>query len=76
MIRFRRTSSTVHVRRRDLFSYPSFRFAISGQFVSQTSDALTSFTLAELLVFQWVVIALVVAVGVRFALGVYRRRNQ
>ena len=27
-------------------------------------------------VFQWVVIALVVAVGVRFALGVYRRRNQ
>ena len=27
-------------------------------------------------VFQWVVIALVIAVGVRFALGVYRRRNQ
>ncbi len=53
MIRFRRTSSTVHVRRRDLFSYPSFRFAISGQFVSQTSDALTSFTLAELLVFSF-----------------------
>ena len=43
----------VHVRRRDLFSYPSFRFAISGQFVSQTSDALTSFTLAELLVFSF-----------------------
>jgi predicted MFS family arabinose efflux permease len=53
VIRFRRTSSTVHVRRRDLFSYPSFRFAISGQFVSQTSDALTSFTLAELLVFSF-----------------------
>ena len=53
MIRFRRTSSTVHVRRRDLFSYPSFRFAISGQFISQTSDALTSFTLAELLVFSF-----------------------
>ena len=53
MIRFRRTSSTVHVRRRDLFSYPSFRCAISGQFVSQTSDALTSFTLAELLVFSF-----------------------
>ena len=53
MIRFRRTSSAVHVRRRDLFSYPSFRFAISGQFVSQTSDALTSFTLAELLVFSF-----------------------
>jgi MFS family permease len=41
------------VRRRDLFSYPSFRFAISGQFISQTSDALTSFTLAELLVFSF-----------------------
>ena len=27
-------------------------------------------------VFQWVVIALVIAVGVRFAFGVYRRRNQ
>ena len=27
-------------------------------------------------VFQWVVIALVIAVGVRFALGLYRRRNQ
>jgi len=53
VIRFRRTSSAVHVRRRDLFSYPSFRFAISGQFVSQTSDALTSFTLAELLVFSF-----------------------
>jgi len=53
VIRFRRTSSTVHVRRRDLFSYPSFRCAISGQFVSQTSDALTSFTLAELLVFSF-----------------------
>lgn len=53
MIRFRRTSPTVHVRRRDLFSYPSFRCAISGQFASQTSDALTSFTLAELLVFSF-----------------------
>jgi predicted MFS family arabinose efflux permease len=53
VIRFRRTSPTVHVRRRDLFSYPSFRCAISGQFVSQTSDALTSFTLAELLVFSF-----------------------
>jgi predicted MFS family arabinose efflux permease len=53
VIRFRRTSSTVHVRRRDLFSYPGFRNAISGQFVSQTSDALTSFTLAELLVFSF-----------------------
>lgn len=53
MIRFRRTSSAVHVRRRDLFSYPGFRNAISGQFVSQTSDALTSFTLAELLVFSF-----------------------
>jgi MFS family permease len=53
VIRFRRTSSAVHVRRRDLFSYPSFRYAISGQFVSQTSDALTSFTLAELLVFSF-----------------------
>jgi hypothetical protein len=27
-------------------------------------------------VFQWVVIALVVAVAARFVLGVYRRRNQ
>lgn len=53
MIRFRRTSSAVHVRRRDLFAYPSFRYAVSGQFVSQAADALTSFTLAELLVFSF-----------------------
>lgn len=53
MIRFRRTSSTVHVRRRDLFSYPNFRIAILGQYASQTSDALTSFTIAELLVFSF-----------------------
>lgn len=53
MLKIRRSSTAVHVRRRDLLSYPNFRFAISGQFFSQTSDALTSFTLAELLVFSF-----------------------
>lgn len=53
MIRFRRTSSAVHVRRRDLFAYSDFRLAIGGQLLSQASDALTSFTLAEILVFSF-----------------------
>lgn len=53
MLRIRRTSSAVHVRRRDLLSYRDFRSAISAQFLSQSSDALTSFTLAEILVFSF-----------------------
>jgi len=53
VIRIRRTATAVHVRRRDLIAYSDFRYAISGQFVSQTADALTSFTLAELLVFSF-----------------------
>jgi MFS family permease len=43
----------VHVRRRDLFAYSDFRLAIGGQLLSQASDALTSFTLAEILVFSF-----------------------
>lgn len=53
MLRIRRTSSAVHVRRRDLLSYRDFRSAISAQFISQSSDALTSFTLAEIMVFSF-----------------------
>lgn len=53
MIRIRRSSTAVHVRRRDLFAYPDFRLAIGGQLLSQSSDALTSFTLAEILVFSF-----------------------
>lgn len=51
VIRIRRALPPVHVRRRDLFAYPDFRFAMSGQMCSQMSDALTTFTLAEVLVF-------------------------
>ncbi|MEY4147376.1 MAG: hypothetical protein RL278_932, partial [Actinomycetota bacterium] len=41
------------MRRRDLFAYSDFRLAIVGQLLSQSSDALTSFTLAEILVFSF-----------------------
>ena len=41
------------MRRRDLFAYYDFRLAIGGQLLSQSSDALTSFTLAEILVFSF-----------------------
>lgn len=53
MIRLRRSTSAVHVRRRDLFKYPDFRNAISGQFVSQSADALATLTLAQLLLFKF-----------------------
>ena len=53
MLKLRRTSTAVHVRRRDLFSYRDFRFAIFGQYLSQTSDALTTFVLAEVMVFSF-----------------------
>ena len=53
MIRLRRKTSAVHVRRRDLFKYPDFRNAIGGQFVSQCADALASLTLAQLLLFKF-----------------------
>ena len=53
MIRLRRKTSAVHVRRRDLFKYPDFRNAIGGQFVSQSADALATLTLAQLLLFKF-----------------------
>ena len=53
MIRLRRSTSAVHVRRRDLFKYPDFRNAICGQFVSQSADALATLTLAQLLLFRF-----------------------
>ena len=53
MIRLRRSTSAVHVRRRDLFKYPDFRNAIGGQFVSQSADALATLTLAQLLLFKF-----------------------
>ena len=53
MLKLRRVSSAIHVRRRDLFKYPDFRNAIGGQFVSQSSDALASLTLAQLLLFKF-----------------------
>jgi hypothetical protein len=45
--------SAVHVRRRDLLKYPDFRQLLSSQFVSQVADALTTFTLAEMLLFTF-----------------------
>jgi len=53
VIRLRRSTSAVHVRRRDLFKYPDFRNAIGGQFVSQSADALATLTLAQLLLFKF-----------------------
>jgi len=53
VIRLRRKTSAVHVRRRDLFKYPDFRNAICGQFVSQSADALATLTLAQLLLFKF-----------------------
>jgi MFS family permease len=53
VLKLRRVSSAIHVRRRDLFKYPDFRNAIGGQFVSQSSDALASLTLAQLLLFKF-----------------------
>jgi MFS family permease len=46
-----RANAPVHVRRRDLLGYRNFRRAMVAQFSSQSSDALTTFTLAEVLVF-------------------------
>ena len=46
-----RANTPVHVRRRDLLGYREFRRAMSAQFCSQSSDALTTFTLAEVLLF-------------------------
>lgn len=53
MLKLRRTSPAVHVRRRDLFAYRNYRHAIFGQYLSQTSDAMTTFVLAEVLVFSF-----------------------
>ena len=53
MFRLRRSTSAIHVRRRDLFKYPDFRNAICGQFVSQSADALATLTLAQLLLFKF-----------------------
>ncbi len=53
MFKLRRVSSAIHVRRRDLFKYPDFRNAIGGQFVSQSSDALATLTLAQILLFKF-----------------------
>lgn len=49
----RRATSGVHVRRRDLFKYVDFRRAMSAQFSSQVADALTTITLANVLVFKF-----------------------
>ncbi|MFZ9637729.1 MAG: hypothetical protein ACO3A0_07450, partial [Ilumatobacteraceae bacterium] len=53
MKQLRRTTTAVHVRRRDLFKYIDFRRAISAQFSSQIADALTTVTLANVLVFKF-----------------------
>lgn len=49
----RRATSGVHVRRRDLFKYVDFRRATSAQFSSQVADALTTITLANVLVVKF-----------------------
>lgn len=53
MIRLRRKTNAVHVRRRDLFKYPNFRRAIGGQVLSQSGDALASLTLAQIMFFTF-----------------------
>ncbi|NBO68786.1 MAG: hypothetical protein EBV40_08165, partial [Actinobacteria bacterium] len=53
MKQMRRATSGVHVRRRDLFRYVDFRRAMSAQFSSQVADALTTITLANVLVFKF-----------------------
>ena len=53
MKQLRRATTAVHVRRRDLFKYIDFRRAISAQFSSQIADALTTVTLANVLVFKF-----------------------
>ena len=53
MIRLRRKTNAVHVRRRDLFKYPDFRRAIGGQVLSQCGDALASLTLAQIMLFTF-----------------------
>lgn len=53
MIRLRRKTNAVHVRRRDLFRYPDFRLAIGGQVLSQCGDALASLTLAQIMLFTF-----------------------
>lgn len=51
VVQIRRANIPVHVRRRDLLTYKDYRRALTGQTFSQTADALTTFTLAEVLVF-------------------------
>jgi len=53
VLKLRRVSSAIHVRRRDLFKYRDFRFAVGGQFISQSSDALSSLTLAQIMLFTF-----------------------
>ena len=53
MLKLRRVSSAIHVRRRDLFKYRDFRLAVGGQFISQSSDALSSLTLAQIMLFTF-----------------------
>ncbi len=45
--------SSVHVQRRELLKYPDFRLLLTSQFASQVADALTTFTIAELLFFTF-----------------------
>ncbi len=53
MKQLRRATTAVHVRRRDLFEYIDFRRAMTAQFSSQVADALTTITLANVLVFKF-----------------------
>ena len=53
MKQLRRTTTAVHVRRRDLLKYIDFRRAMTAQFSSQVADALTTITLANVLVFKF-----------------------
>ena len=53
MKQLRRATTAVHVRRRDLFKYIDFRRTMCAQFSSQVADALTTITLANVLVFKF-----------------------
>jgi predicted MFS family arabinose efflux permease len=59
----------VHVRRRDLLRYPDFRRLLTSQFISQVADALTTFTLAEMLLFTFSDGPSLKAMGIGFVLA-------
>jgi MFS family permease len=50
--KFIRSQTSVHVRRRDLLRFVDFRRLAIGQYISQTSDAVTSVLIAQFVLFE------------------------